>query len=146
MKLALKYTAAYTAAVLFASILASIFSTQFVIAELHSIGVEVPFNTRLAMTAKDFGVLQTLGLAIAGAFLVAFTVAQIVVKKTRTNSLFWYVLAGFSAVPCLLLIISWHLQLMPIAGARSHVGLAFQALAGGCGGWLFTKLITRSTN
>ena len=146
MKSALRCTAAFIAAVVFASILASIFSTQFVIAGLHSIGADVSLNTRLTMTAKDFGILQTLGLAIFGACLVAFTVAGIVIKTVGGNRIFWYVFAGLSSVTCLLLVMSWHLQLMPIAGARSNLGLAFQALAGGCGGWLFSKLTRRSPN
>lgn len=143
-KTILKTAAAFIAAVVLSSVLASIFSTQFVIAGLQSVGADVSLATRLSMTIKDFGILQTLGLAFAASLLVAFIVAGLIIRFIGGNRTFWYAFAGFSAITCLLILISWQLQLMPIAGARSNFGLLFQALAGGSGGWLFSKLTRRS--
>jgi len=146
VKIAFQYTAAFVAAVLVASLLASAFSTQFVIANLLSIGVDVTFETRLAMTARDFSILQTLGLVVAASFLVAFIIAGGLTRWVGGNRTFWYVFAGTSSIVCLLMLMSLQLQLMPIAGARSNLGLAFQAFAGGCGGWLFSILIPHRTS
>jgi len=140
MKIALKYAVAFTAAVLFSSVLGSIFSTQFVIASLQSIGAEVTLGTRLTLTIKDLGILQTLSLAISASFFIAFLIAGALNRLVGGNRTFWFIFAGLSSITCLLLMMGWHLQLMPIAGARSNLGLAFQALAGGFGGWLFSKL------
>lgn len=140
MKMLLKYAAAFVAAVLFSSVLGSIFSTQFVVASLQSVGAEISFGTRLSLTMKDLGILQTLSLAIAASFFIAFIIAGALHNLVGGNRTFWFIFAGLSSITCLLLLMSWHLQLMPIAGARSNLGLAFQALAGGIGGWLFSKL------
>jgi hypothetical protein len=49
-------------------------------------------------------------------------------------------LAGACALVSTLLLMSWFLQLMPIAGARTTLGLAFQGLAGACGGYVFARV------
>lgn len=140
MKTALLYLAALLAATLFASLLGSIFSSQFVLLELQTIGVDISMQTRLSMTVSDLAILQTLGPAFGAALLVAFLVAGACVKFIGGNRSFWHVFGGACAVTTLLLIMSWQLQLMPIAGARSNLGILFQAIAGASGGWLFARL------
>ena len=140
MKTALRYLAAFLVAALLASLLGSFFSSQFVLNELQSVGVDISLSTRLSMTLSDLAILQTLGIAFGAALLVAFLVAAACVKFIGGNRLFWYTFAGACAVVTLLLLMSWQLQLMPIAGARSNLGILFQAIAGGTGGWLFARL------
>lgn len=133
-------TAAYFAAVFCTSALASIFSTQFVIAALQDVGVLIPFETRLSMTFHDLAIFETLLLVTAACFFVGFIVATTCVKHIGGARYIWFVLAGASALVSTLLLMTWHFQLTPIAGARTLPGLTFQALAGAAGGLLFSRL------
>ena len=135
-----RIAAAYGAAVLCTSTLASIFSTQFVVTGLQDIGVLVPLGTRLSMTFQDLAIFETLLLVTAACFFVGFIVATKCAKHIGGPRQIWFVFAGASALICTLLLMTWHFQLTPIAGARTLVGLIFQALAGAAGGLLFSRL------
>lgn len=139
----LHYTAAWMAAVLGSSILSSVFSSHFVLSELRSIDIPISLSTQLKMTITDLAILQTLGIAIGVAFLVAFLIAGLGHRYAGGNERLWFMAAGASAVIALLLLMSWQLQLMPIAGARSNLGLIMQGVAGLIGGWLFWHLKPR---
>lgn len=140
MSIFLRYAVAYIAAVICTSVLASFFSSQSVIAALQQVGADVPFSARMSMTVGDLKILETLAAVTAACFLVAFLVAGACNKFISNNRPAWFTLAGACALVCTLLLISYFLQLMPIAGARSTLGLAFQGLAGAFGGYLFSKL------
>lgn len=140
MSTLIRYAVAFIVAVLCTSLLSSIFSSQSVIASLQHVGADVPFGTRLSMTLGDFKVLETLAAATAACFFVGFWVAAACNKFISDNRPAWFTLAGACGLICTLLLMSWFLQLMPIAGARSTLGLASQGLAGACGGYLFSKL------
>jgi hypothetical protein len=143
MKRFLHYVAAFIAAVLAASVIASVFSTQMVIGHLKSIDVVVPFGTRLAMTVDDFAILSTLAPAIAACLVIAFPLAGLAWRRIGGSRWRWYIWAGFFAVIVELLIMRAVFDLMPIAGARTQVGLMSQGLAGAFGGWLFAVLTTK---
>jgi len=145
MQIFKRYAGAFIAAVLTTGILASAFSTQFVVAALQDVGAVIPMSTRLTMTAKDLAILQTLGLVTAACFLIGFLVAQLGVNFVGGSRTAWFVVAGASALVCTLLLMSWQLQLMPIAGARTQLGLAFQGLAGAIGGLVFATLSNKNT-
>ena len=132
--------AAFIAAVLCTSTLASIFSTQFVVSALQDIGVLVSLGTRLLMTLQDLAIFETLLLVTTACFFVGFSVATLCIKYIGGPRLIWFAVAGASALICTLLLMTWHFHLTPIAGARSFLGLMFQAIAGTIGGLLFAKL------
>lgn len=138
----LVYFGAFLAAVLATSLLASVISTQFVLAGLTSIGVDVALGDRLAMTFADFGILPTLTLAVAACFLVGFPVAALMASRTAPRREIWFIAAGAAALIAELLIMRATLGLMPVSGARSLAGLASQGMAGAVGGWLFAALTT----
>lgn len=140
-----RYAVAFTAAVLCTSLLASIFSTQSVISSLQEVGAVVPFATRVSMTLVDFKIFEILIAVVAACFLIGFIIAALCNRFIINNRHAWFVLAGACALVCTLLLMNWFLQLMPIAGARSLFGLAFQAVAGAIGGFVFSK-ITATTN
>ncbi len=125
-------------AVLSAAILASIFSTQIVLAGLGEIGVPVGFNLRSSMTIKDLRILETLVPVITICFAIGFLVAYWCQRIAGGKAIVWYAIAGASAFVTTLLLIRWQLDLSPIAGARSLVGLSLQALAGAIGGVIFS--------
>jgi len=140
MRTFLLYVAAFILAVLCTSLLGSVFSTQFVVAALGSIDVDVPLATRLSMTVRDFGILPTLLPAVAACFFFGFLVAGIASWKPGGNRVYWYVVAGATALVTELLIMQAVFGLMPIAGARTNAGLFSFALAGAAGGWVFARV------
>lgn len=136
----LHFTAAWLVAVLGASVLSSVFSSHFVLAELRAIDIPISLVTQLKMTFTDLAILQTLGIALGVAFLIAFLIAALCHRYLGGAAQLWFMAAGASAVVTLLLLMSWQLQLMPIAGARSNLGLLMQGFAGLIGGWLFWRV------
>ncbi len=140
MKTLLRYLLAFVAAVLCASLLGSVVSTQFVIAALAGIDVEVSLATRLSMSVRDFGILPTLVPALAACLLPGFLIAGICARLLGGSRPAWFVIAGATAVIAELLIMQAVLGLMPIAGARTLPGLLSFGLAGAAGGWMFVRL------
>ena len=120
-------------------------SSQLVITALMDVGAEVSVQERLAMTLDDFAILTTLLPVMAVCFLVGFIVASLCVRFIGGKPAFWFIAAGASSIVCTLLLMSWVMNLMPVAGARTTVGLVLIGLCGAMGGLLFSSL-TRSSN
>ena len=135
---------AFLASVLAAAVLGSVFSTQFVIGALGSIDVAVPIDVRLTTTIRDFGILPTLVPAVAACFMIGFLVAGLCAAKLGGSRRIWFALAGGAALVCELLVMEASLGLMPVAGARTHAGLAAFGVAGAAGGWIFARLTERT--
>lgn len=131
---------AFLIAVFSAAVLCSLLSTQFVIAGLQAVDVAVPTSVRFQMSFDDLAILQTLLPALSACFLVGFGVAALCIRWIGGNRAAWYTAAGFCSLVTLYLLINFLLEIMPISGARSTLGLATQGLAGGLGGWLFAKV------
>jgi len=131
---------AFAGAAVLASIAASVSSTQFVIAALGAIDVDVPLSTRLIMTVEDLAILRTLLPATVACFLPAFWVAEAAATALGGNRSLWLALAGGTALVAEILIIEAALGLMPIGGARTVAGLAMQGVAGALGGIVFARL------
>ena len=137
---AVRYTIAFLVAVVAAIALASIISTQFVIAGLQGIGVEIPFGTRVSMTVTDLALLRIYVIMGGTAMLVAFLVAGTCARWLPGSGQVWFTVAGFAALTCVLLMVESMLGAMLIAGARSLPGLLLQGVAGAFGGWTFARL------
>jgi hypothetical protein len=142
---ATRVIAAFVAAVVAAAAIATIVSTQFVLAHIVELGVDVPLGVRLETTAHDLvGMGPLLGALIAVAFAIAMTAAAAIVRFGLPS---WravaYPLAGATAVFVLLLALESALGMMPIAGARGAAGRIVFVLAGAAGGWLFSALLPR---
>ena len=131
---------AFVAAVVLTAVLSSIFSTQFVIAGLQDLGVDIPLSVRFKMTLGDLSILETLLMVISACFLIAFLIAGLCSSKLKGNRTAWYMAAGASAFFATFLVLEAVLQLMPIAGARTGFGLFTQAIAGLIGGYVFARL------
>ena len=132
----------FAAAVALTSVLASVFSSQFVMAGLTDLGVRIPLSARLYMTTADLGILPMMLMAFSISLLVGFSIAGICVLKGGNPSV-WFAMGGSIAIISQLLILESIFGSMPIAGARSALGLVFQGVAGAIGGWLFARLATR---
>lgn len=138
----MRYLAAFLAAVLSTSVLASVLSTQFVLALLGDLNIDVSFADRVAMTWADFGILPAMGMAVAACFLIGFPVAGLLASRVGGDRRLWFALAGCSALLVELAIMRSTLGLMPISGARTTAGFIAQGAAGAAGGWLFAALTT----
>jgi hypothetical protein len=136
----LRYLIAFIISVMAASIIASMFSTQFVVASLRELGVEIPTATRLAMTFGDLASVRFLGIIFGMCFLIGFIVAAVAKHYVGGSRLSWYTVAGGLSYTATLLLIEQILQLMPIAGARTIEGMFTQGLAGAMGGFIFAQL------
>ena len=137
---AVRYTIAFLVSVVAATALASIISTQFVIAGLQGIGVEIPFGTRVSMTVTDLALLRIYVIMGGTAMLVAFFVAGACARWLPSSRQVWFTIAGFAALTCVLMLVESMLGAMLIAGARSLPGLLLQGVAGAFGGWTFARL------
>lgn len=131
---------AFAAATAATAVLASVFSTQFVIAGLSGIGVEIPLTTRLVMTITDLAILLVLVPAAAACFLPAFALAGYASHRLGGDRQMWFTLAGAAGLCVELIIIEAVLGLMPVGGARTVPGLAMQTVAGAVGGFVFARL------
>jgi hypothetical protein len=132
---------AYFLAVVATTVLGSLAATQFVLAELRTMQVAVPFSVRIETTVHDIvGMGPTFAPIVAGALLVAFLVAALLTRFVPLSDRRWYLVGGFVGLIAALLLIKAVLGGTPIAGARGTLGLVSQGMAGLVGGWVFAKL------
>lgn len=141
LKIYLRLCSHFLLAVIFAFILASLFHSQFVMAELTSVGINISFNDRLSMSLDDLiGLYPTYGLVIALSLLIAFIITTLLLKFIKLPSSSLYFIGGGVGVATALLAMHPLLDTSLIAGARSTFGFICQSLAGAMGGWTFNHL------
>ncbi|MFT6991253.1 MAG: putative membrane protein YadS [Paraglaciecola sp.] len=140
-KFYLRLCSHFLIAAIFAFVLASVFHSQFVMAELTSVGVNISFNDRLSMSLDDLiGLYPTYGVVIAISLLLGFIVAALLKKRFTTPSSILYFTAGGLSVATALLAMHPILDITFIAGARSTLGFISQCIAGALGGWFYINL------
>ena len=131
----------FLVAVMFAFVIASLFHSQFVMAELSKVGVEILFNDRLSMSIDDLlGLYPTYGIVIAVSYFISFIVAGLLIKRFKLSPNILYFLAGGVGVTVALLAMHPILEITLLAGARSTFGFICQSLAGALGGVVFANL------
>ena len=134
----------YLAAVLAAYVPASVTATQHVVASLSSMGVDVGFGERLDMTLHDLaGMAGSLLPLVAFGLLVAFLVTALICRWLGRWRTLLYMLAGFTALAAMHVIMKLTFGMTPVAIARSAGGLFVQGLAGAVGGFLYIALNDR---
>lgn len=116
----------------------SIMQTQFNIAALTRIQVEINLQQRLAMTAGDllhfapvFSVLLVL------AFLPAFLVTGMLIRRLSSRPSWLYALAGGIAVLTAFLLMNALLPMTPVQMTTQVSGLVALTFTGILGGWVF---------
>jgi len=135
---------AFLAALAFAYLLATVTATQSVILRLEGMGVPVPPGDRAAMTMQDLG-------GMAGSFLPLIALGLLIALACAALLARWlprwrgplYFLAGAAALVCVHLSMHLAVGITPVAIARTGVGLAVQAAAGGAGGLAYLALARR---
>lgn len=134
--------------VIIATLVASLFSTQFVIAGLEQAGAKVGWGDRLDMTLYDLGHFGPVyGIFIFLGLLIAFLTAGLIHHFAKTKRPLIYIVAGMTSFVVMLYLMQAVFFGVPIvAGARSTMGLAFQALAGGLAGYAFARITGRGVS
>ncbi|SEO72468.1 hypothetical protein SAMN04488052_102400 [Aquisalimonas asiatica] len=140
MKSAVRYGVAWIGAVAVAAVLGSIVQSQFSMAAIVSLGVEVTPAQWLGVTVRDlFGFAPVWALVVAAALLLAFPVAGLLARRAPDARMALYFLAGGVGVMCALVIMAAVLPVTPVAAARSPFGMALMALGGAVGGVAFAR-------
>ncbi len=137
--------AGFAVAVLLAEVLAALASTQFVLAELGKLGIDVSLADRLAMSLHDIaGMLPLYGGIIAATFLIALPVAAWLARRAPQHRTALFFAAGFAGLLTAITLMRFAFDIMPIAGARSLAGLVAQGLAGGVAALVFLLPVFQS--
>ena len=130
----------YLLAVLISYILATVFSTQSVIFNLSELDVPVSLGQRLSMTMHDLtGMAGILLPVIAAGLGIAFPIAGFLGRRSPQRRTALYILAGALALLTIHFSMKAAFGVIFIAGARTALGLASQALAGALGGYAFAS-------
>jgi len=128
-------------ATIFAFLLASLFHSQFVMAELTSVGVNISFNDRLSMSLDDLIILYpTYGVVIAISLFLGFSASALLVNRIKIHSSILYFTASGVALGTALLTMHPILDITFIADAQSTLGFVSQCIAGAMGGWFYINL------
>ena len=92
-KFYLRLCSHFLIATILAFVLASLFHSQFVMAELTSVGVNISFNDRLSMSLDDLiSLYPTYAVVIAISLLLSFIVCSLLLKRFTPpfpNALFY---------------------------------------------------------
>ncbi len=128
-------------AVLIATVLGSIVQTQFNLAALTGLGVDISAATRLRATVHDLtGFTPLYGAVIAAAFLVALPLASWLARRWPGLRTGLYLLAGSLGILAALLLMAAVMPITPVAAARTLSGLLALAACGLVAGWTFATL------
>jgi hypothetical protein len=134
---------AFFTSVLVCFLLASAFNTQFVIAGLSSVQVNIPLFDRFVMTATDWvGLAPTYGVLILIGLLLAFGTMSFFVRRFGRAQIL-YPIGGALCFFVMIAAMEPVLGVTLVTGARSYLGWAFQCLAGAIGGWVFARQVVR---
>lgn len=134
---------AFLVAVVVTVVLGSIVQTQYNLAALTGIGVDIGAGTNLRATLTDIfsGFSPTYGgYIVLPALLVAFFVAWLIVRRTGAP-LLWFALAGGLAILAGIPLVNWLSPLALLIGAsRDFSSVVLMAVGGAVGGLLFARM------
>ncbi len=138
----IRWIAALVAAALGTYVVGVVINSQFV---MNAHNVPISFGDRLNMTAFDVSNMWLYLVIIMVALLLGFLIAAVVKRFLPGLSGVAYPVAGAAAIGVTLGLMYMQFQTVPISGARSTLGFLSQVLAGGIGGWIFAKILGRSS-
>jgi hypothetical protein len=145
MNALLCHSGAWVIATLVTYTLGSIFMSQAVLARVSRFGVEVEFPARLQSTLSDLvGLLTSYLPLIAVAMAVAMFLATVLGRLLPPWRRALYLLAGTTAAPALVMIMTLTFGMNPLAGSQGLVGLGLQALAGFAGAMAYVAVLGKT--
>ena len=132
---------AFFPAVIFAYVLASGLATQFNLAAIAALGMEVPLADRAWATFHDMvGMSSSYLILLLIAYTLSLPVAGWLSRKLSASRFLIFALAGFVALVALHLLMKAALGVSGIAATRTVLGLLSQGLAGALGGLAYVWL------
>lgn len=129
-------------AVVIAVALGSIIQTQFNLAAIAELGVEIGLGDRLATTGHDLvSFTPAYAILVALAFAVAWPVAAGLKRWFPGHRTLLFVLAGFAAVAVMIAVMNRALPITAIGATRDPLGTLLLAAAGALAGWVYARSI-----
>lgn len=132
-------------------IVASIFQSLLVLSELTRAGASIPLLTALKTIVLDLyglafqAMFISYLLVIVAGFVLALPVAAILVRFSNLPQGLLYTLAGAVMMGVVLYTAQRAFYGLSLyAGTRGMVGVMGQMIAGGLGGWVFSKVMEAS--
>jgi len=132
-------------AVVVTVLIGSVVQTQFNLAAISGLGVEIGPGERISTTWHDllsFTPLYTVLVALA--FAVAWPVAGWLKRWLPGHRTLLFTLAGFSAVWVTIALMNRALPITAIGATRDLSGTLALAAAGALAGWLYSRMIEAS--
>jgi len=134
---------AFIIAVLTVTVLGTASHSIFVLNELAAIGVTVEGQYLSSILNDLAGMGPLYGALMAIGFVIAFIAAHFVQRLAPSLRWFVYMVAGAVSVYVTLTVMGILFDITPIAGARSALGMAFQAGAGAVAGLVYALMTPR---
>jgi hypothetical protein len=138
----LRIILAFMVAVTAAAVTASVIQTQFNLAALTALAVEIDMHTRIATIFHDLlHFSPTIAVFLSLTLLVALPLAYWLGAGKPRHERLWFVAAGVIGLMVTFTIID-HLLPMPtlIAANRTNLGFLLLSSCGGLAGWIFHRL------
>ena len=122
-------------------------ATQFNLAEIAALGLNVPFADRLATTAQDLvGGLPLIATIFGFGFLIAMPVAGMIARWIKILPHVAHALGGFTGVAVTLFTLKALVAITPIGAARDINGFVALCLSGAIAGYIYSALKARGQN
>lgn len=135
-----RWNVALLVAALSTYVIGVIANSQFV---MNAHGVPISLAERVNMTAFDVSNMWLYFVVILIALLLGFLIAMALKRLLPGLSRYAFPIAGAVAIGATLGLMYLQFQTVPISGARSGLGFASQVLAGGIGGWVFSRILQK---
>lgn len=132
-------------AVVAAVVLGSVIQTQFNLASLAALGVDIGLATRLSATGHDLiNFTPAYALLISAAFAIAWPTAALLKRWMPGHRTVLFALGGFAAIWVMIAIMNSLLPITAIAATRGLSGTLALSLAGALAGLLYSRLVRDS--
>lgn len=139
---ALRVMFGWVIAVVMTVVLGSIIQTQFNLAAIAGLGVEISLMTRLGTIWHDVvNFTPAYAILVTLAFAVAWPVAALLQRWLPGHRNLLFVLAGFSAIGVLIVVMNRALPVTGIAATRDAAATLLLAAAGAFAGWLYAQVL-----
>lgn len=119
-------------------------ATQFNLAEIAALGLNVPFADRLATTAHDLvGGLPLIATIFGFVFIIAMPITGIMARWVKIFPHVAHALGGFAGVGVTLFALKALFAITPIGAARDIDGFIALCLSGAVAGYVYSALKAR---
>lgn len=140
----LRVVLGWAIAVVVAVVAGSIVQTQFNLAAIAALDVEIGLMDRLSTTWYDLlNFTPTYAMLVAIAFAVAWPVAGLLKRWLPAHRRLLFALAGFAALGTMIVVMNRALPVTGIAATREAAGALLLAAVGAIAGWIYASALVR---